>query len=108
MKKHFYITMLGVSAATFTMGITSCSSDDDNYEGGETTEQVESIRDITSQYLNSVVYPTYTSLANETSDLYGYLDNAKAALRDGTLTQSRIDESVLRILTVKAEYGILQ
>ena len=55
MKKHFYITMLGVSAATFTMGITSCSSDDDNYEGGETTEQVESIRDITSQYLNSVV-----------------------------------------------------
>ena len=102
MKKHFYITMLGVSAATFTMGITSCSSDDDNYEGGETTEQVESIRDITSQYLNSVVYPTYTSLANETSHLYEYLDNAKAALRDGTLTQSDIDRICTSFLNARS------
>lgn len=32
----------------------------------------------------------------------------KAALQDGTLTQARIDESVLRILRVKAAYGILK
>lgn len=42
------------------------------------------------------------------SDLQGAFDAVKAAVADGTLTQSRIDESVLRILTVKAEYGILQ
>ena len=42
------------------------------------------------------------------SDLQGAFDAVKAAVADGTLTQSRIEESVLRILTVKAEYGILQ
>ena len=35
-------------------------------------------------------------------------DGVKQALSDGTLTQARIDESVLRILQVKAEYNILQ
>ena len=41
-------------------------------------------------------------------DLQAAFDGVKAALNDGTLTQSRIDESVLRILQVKAEYNILQ
>lgn len=42
------------------------------------------------------------------ADLQGAFDAVQAAVADGTLTQQRIDESVLRILTVKAEYGILQ
>ena len=41
-------------------------------------------------------------------DLQAEFDGVKAALAGGTLTQSRIDESVLRILQVKAEYNILQ
>ena len=41
-------------------------------------------------------------------DLQAAFDGVKAALSDGTLTQERIDESVLRILQVKAEYNILQ
>ena len=41
------------------------------------------------------------------SDLQAAFDAAKAAVADGTLSQARIDESVLRILTVKAEYGII-
>ena len=41
-------------------------------------------------------------------DLQAAFDGVKAALSDGTLTQARIDESVLRILQVKAEYNILQ
>ena len=41
-------------------------------------------------------------------DLQAAFDAVKAAVADGTLTQARIDESVLRILTVKAEFGILQ
>ena len=41
-------------------------------------------------------------------DLQAAFDGVKAALAGGTLTQSRIDESVLRILQVKAEYNILQ
>ena len=41
------------------------------------------------------------------SDLQAAFDAVKAAVADGTLSQARIDESVLRILTVKAEYGII-
>ena len=41
-------------------------------------------------------------------DLQAAFDGVKAAVNDGTLTQARIDESVLRILQVKAEYNILQ
>lgn len=39
------------------------------------------------------------------SDLQAAFYAVKAAVADGTLSQARIDESVLRILTVKAEYG---
>ena len=31
-----------------------------------------------------------------------------AAMADGTLTEERIDESVLRILTVKYQFGIME
>ena len=41
------------------------------------------------------------------SELQAAFDAVKAAVADGTLSQARIDESVLRILTVKAEYGII-
>ena len=41
------------------------------------------------------------------SDLQAAFDAVRAAVADGTLSQARIDESVLRILTVKAEYGII-
>ena len=41
------------------------------------------------------------------ADLQAAFDGVKAAVESGTLTQQRIDESVLRILTVKYQYGIL-
>ena len=41
-------------------------------------------------------------------DLQAAFDGIKAALASGTLSQARIDESVLRILQVKAEYNLLQ
>ena len=34
-------------------------------------------------------------------------EDAFAAVQNGTLTEARINESVLRILTVKAHFGIL-
>lgn len=41
-------------------------------------------------------------------DLQEAFDGLKAAVEDGTLTEARIDESVRRILTVKAAYGLLK
>ena len=40
-------------------------------------------------------------------DLQAAYDGLKAAVDAGTLTEARIDESVLRILTVKANYSLL-
>lgn len=41
------------------------------------------------------------------ADLQAAYNSVRDALKNGTLTQARIDESVLRILTVKARFGIL-
>ena len=41
-------------------------------------------------------------------DLQEAFDGLKAAVEDETLTEARIDESVRRILTVKAAYGLLK
>ena len=41
------------------------------------------------------------------ADLQAAYNGVRDALKNGTLTQARIDESVLRILTVKARFGIL-
>ena len=41
-------------------------------------------------------------------DLQEAFDGLKAAVEGGTLTEARIDESVRRILTVKAAYGLLK
>lgn len=43
----------------------------------------------------------------EVSDVKGTVEAIEAALADGTLTQKRLDESVLRILRLKLAYGIL-
>lgn len=40
-------------------------------------------------------------------DLAGALAGLRQALEDGTLTEARVEESVLRILTLKARFGLL-
>ena len=42
------------------------------------------------------------------NDLQTAFDGIAAAIADGTLTEERINESVLRILTVKYQFGIMQ
>ena len=41
------------------------------------------------------------------ADLKAAHDGVAAAVKDGTLSEARLNESVLRILTVKARFGIL-
>ncbi len=43
----------------------------------------------------------------EVNDVKGTVEAMEAALADGTLTQKRLDESVLRVLRLKLAYGIL-
>ena len=93
MKKIFKYAMLFTAACMMTMGMTACSSDDENNDNVDVTkEQNEAIEALTKQYLNDVVYPTYTSLANESENLFNKISALKTKLKAGTaVNQSEID-----------------
>ena len=76
-----------------SMGLVSCSSDDDdNKDDNRLAEKEQAMQAITDQYVNNVVFPIYKSLANQTSTLFEQLADAKGKLRAGTLTQCDIDK----------------
>lgn len=80
-------------AITMGAGFTSCSDDDDDDDSAaRAEEQNTAISSITSVYLNSVVYPTYSSLASETENLYNLISALKTKLKAGTtVEQSEIN-----------------
>ncbi len=98
MKK--YLTMIAC-LLTGALCVTSCSDDDDNNEKKESA-QVTAIAQLSKQYVENVVYSTYTNLANETEKLYDKLEAAKSAYRNGSIKQSNIDEICDIFLTARA------
>ena len=94
MKKIFKFPMLFAAACMMTMGMASCSSDDDKNDTVDVTkEQNDAIETLTKQYLSDVVYPTYTNLANESENLYNKISALKTKLKAGTaVSQSEIDD----------------
>ena len=88
MKKIFLNAML---FAACSMGVVSCSSDDDNSGDNKLAEKDQAMQAITGQYVNNVIFPIYKSLASQTSTLFDQLVEAKGKLRVGTLTQGDID-----------------
>ena len=93
MKRIFKFAML-FAAGMMTMGMVSCSSDDDKNDCVDVAkEQNEAIEALTKQYLSDVVYPTYTNLANESESLYSKISALKTKLKAGTaVNQSEIDD----------------
>lgn len=94
MKKIFKFAMLFAATCMMTMGMTACSSDDDKNDTVDVTkEQNDAIEALTKQYLSDVVYPTYTSLANESESLFNKISALKSKLKAGTaVSQSEIDD----------------
>lgn len=97
MKKYFILSVaVLMSALTFT----ACGDDDDSSSPVTPTdptatvnaEKEAAMKALTGQYVNNVIFPTYKTLASLTSELYDELVDAKSKLREGTLTQSDIDE----------------
>ena len=94
MKKIFKYAMVLAAACTITMSFTACGSDDDDVTPADPnalSETETAIQALTSQYVENVVFATYTNLANATAELYNQLDDAKTKFRAGKLTQSDID-----------------
>lgn len=103
MKKFFKIAMMFVAACTLSTGLVACGDDDDdNTTAPNTLNETElSIQQVTKQYLENVVFTTYTNLANATDDLYEQLDDAKAKFRAGTMTQGDIDQICAKFLEAR-------
>ncbi len=103
MKKFFKIAMMFVAACTLSTGLVACGDDDDDNttDPNALNETELSIQQVTKQYLESVVFTTYTNLANATDDLYEQLDDAKAKFRAGTLTQGDIDQICAKFLEAR-------
>ena len=91
-------------ASLVFVGLVSCGDDDnDTPANPDALSETESnMKDITRQYLEGVVYPTYTNLANATEQLYSLLDAAKGKLRAGTLAQADIDAVCNTFLVARA------
>ena len=92
MKKIFKFAMLFAATCMMTMGMVACSSDDDDNPVDLSKEQNDAIEALTKQYLNDVVYPTYTNLANESENLFNKISALKSKLKTGsTVSQADID-----------------
>ena len=92
MKKIFKYVLLFAATVTLSTPLTSCSSDDDDDKKASVDEKTESMKGITEQYVNNVIYPIYSSLASQTDDLFNKLVSAKTKFRNGSLSQSDIDQ----------------
>lgn len=78
--KVFSMFLLGACA----MGFTACSDDDD--DNGSSVDTTTVLKTISTTYINDVVYPTYTALANNAQTLATACETLK-----NSVTQSNID-----------------
>ncbi len=85
MKKIFKYAMLFAACATLSTGLSSCS--DNNNDDDATTklaEQNAAIKTLTGDYLDNVVYTTYTNLANSADKLNTKITDFNTKLKAGT------------------------
>lgn len=73
-----------------SFSFSSCSESDPNSPTNETTEV--NLEKVTQQYVNDVVFVTYSKLADQSEQLFNKLEASRAKLNAGqTVNQSEID-----------------
>ncbi len=103
MKTIFNYLAVILLLMTTAMGFTACSDDDDDDEKvANEDKKTELLSSAINQYINSVVYPTYTSLASASLELFDDVSLLKTKLSSGTLTQSDIDATCEKFLEARA------
>ena len=105
MKKILKFVMMLTAVGTMGMGFVSCGDDDDTttpVDPNALSATETAIQTVAKQYVETVVYTTYTNLANATDELYDLLDGAKTKFRNNTLTQDDIDQVCAKFLDARA------
>jgi hypothetical protein len=103
MKKILKYAMLFASVIALGTSFLACSDNDDKNEG-KLTEKQTAMKELTEQYVNNVIYPIYSSLANQTSVLYEQLVDAKKKYRAGSLNQSDIDKICATFINARSAW----
>ena len=103
MKKILKYAMLFASVIALGTSFSACSDDDDKNEG-KLTEKQTAMKELTEQYVNNVIYPIYSSLANQTSVLFEQLVDAKKKYRAGSLNQSDIDKICATFINARSAW----
>lgn len=103
MKKIFKYAMLFACVMTLSTGFSACSDDDDKNEG-TLSEKETAMKELTEQYVNNVIFPIYSSLAHQTSELFEQLVDAKTKYRAGTLQQGDIDKICATFINARSAW----
>ena len=103
MKKILKYAMLFVSVIALGTSFSACSDDDDKNES-KLSEKQTAMKEITEQYVNNVIYPIYSSLADQTSVLFEQLVDAKKKYRAGSLNQSDIDKICATFINARSAW----
>lgn len=84
-----------------SMGFTSCSDDDPD---DPVVDNSETLKEISTTYINDVVYPTYTALATNAQTLETACANLYSKAKAGTMTQSDIDAACEAFKNARLEW----
>ena len=103
MKKILKYAMLFASVIALGTSFSACSDDDDKNES-KISEKQTAMKEITEQYVNNVIYPIYSSLADQTSVLFEQLVDAKKKYRAGSLNQSDIDKICATFINARSAW----
>lgn len=98
--KFMSMLLIGVCA----LGFTSCGDDDDDEGGNTPAEIAPRFYAISNTYVNDVVYPTYTALANDCQTLYTACQNLYAKKQAGTLTDADIKAACDAFKTAREQW----
>ena len=95
MKKIFQSALFLMAAACMTMGMTSCSSDDDNtttVKVGDLTED-EYLSKTINGVVDNTINPTYAEMAVNATNFYNQMKNLRDAVKNGNATQTMVDNA---------------
>lgn len=106
--KFFKTGMTAALAAAVSLGVCSCSSDDNETNGNGATPSVneQKMEAIAEQYVGNTIYKTYGAIANATEQLYSQLADVTGRFKTNPqdVSQADIDAICATFLTARKEW----
>lgn len=100
--------MMMAMGAIISLGLSSCSDDNNENQGTENVQSVneQKMEAIAQQYVSNTIYKTYAAIANATDQLYTQLADVADRFKANpeSVSQSDIDKICSTFLTAREEW----